>query len=774
MIGFAFRVGVLLVAGLVGTYWLYVLAVRKRWAFAGLGAVLVVWGAWVYAPESAGAGWAWREGWNEGSAAANKAVSAFFPSRGDYDAPIVPPGRCYWAFHTAAILYMLSLAVAVFGVELVNRGLVAWRGWIPFQFRPRPSLHRRQLNVVWGLGEEGRRMAEGLAAQLGKKSVVFAVEEGGGGWLDFKESGEDLRALTREGWTWLLGRAGAPGGLKRARRHFFLGEDGYANAARAESLMQALRACRRSGEVTVHVRTWTDADDDAVHAWADRWNRDLQGTDIQVEVVREEAVVSRKFLLDHPMLDAFGVGVDTQATAATGAFRVLVAGFGAQGRRLVAEMVADAQFLGPDGKPIPLEVDVADRDEKSWGWFRTECAEACRRYNIRFRPLDVREAGFWTWLEEHPAYNRVVLATQDDAVNLEAAGRAANAYKLRFPEMRGQTGKIVFARVRNHALSAALRKATENYGLFGDTAETYTPQAMLHGRWNDGAVRVNGIWAAVYDPPPGGDAKRAAWERKKWAGTSTLNKESSRASFFHQRNLLRLIGFEILDGNPTVKELAEKGLMPVKQKRVEERLREPARLAKLSEMEHMRWMAFHFVRGWRRWMPAREELDTLAEERAKEIAEKAAKKPASKAPPAGLRWMAPLFARGWRLWTSMQEKLVHDGEKRKTEVADKTKETTDEKKPDGLEPNALKKAAPLHADLADYLELAAVDERFNAVNRVRGWKSVDSAKKDRDFVFGLNALFGAGFTVAEKGQKKPEGSGQKGTAEDGKSGRSAE
>ena len=80
MIGFALRVGVLLVAGVAGTYWLYVLAVRKRWAFAGIGALLVVWGAWVYAPENAGRGWALQEGWNEGSAAANKAVSAFFPS----------------------------------------------------------------------------------------------------------------------------------------------------------------------------------------------------------------------------------------------------------------------------------------------------------------------------------------------------------------------------------------------------------------------------------------------------------------------------------------------------------------------------------------------------------------------------------------------------------------------------------------------------------------------------------------------------------------------
>ena len=113
------------------------------------------------------------------------------------------------------------------------------------------------------------------------------------------------------------------------------------------------------------------------------------------------------------------------------------------------------------------------------------------------------------------------------------------------------------------------------------------------------------------------------------------------------------------------------------------------RLEKLSEMEHMRWMAFHLVRGWRRWKPTPEELDALAK---------------------------------------------------------KCRKT--------LKPNALKQKAngeiPVHADLTDYGELAAVDELFNKVNRTQGWAEVDSVKKDKDLVYGVEAMFGAGFTVAER------------------------
>ena len=162
MTGFAVRVGVLFLAGAAGTYWLYVLAVRKRWLFAAFGALLVAWGTWVYAPANTDVRWTMRDGWGAGSAAANKSMSAFFPSRGDYDASFVPKGRGYWAFHTIAIMYMLSLAVAVFGVELVNRALVALRG-----------LGGRELSVVWGLGDECRLIAEGLAATAGKASVCY-------------------------------------------------------------------------------------------------------------------------------------------------------------------------------------------------------------------------------------------------------------------------------------------------------------------------------------------------------------------------------------------------------------------------------------------------------------------------------------------------------------------------------------------------------------------------------------------------------------------------
>ena len=104
----------------------------------------------------------------------------------------------------------------------------------------------------------------------------------------------------------------------------------------------------------------------------------------------------------------------------------------------------------------------------------------------------------------------------------------------------------------------------------------------------------------------------------------------------------------------------------------------------LAASEHMRWMAFHLVRGWKKWIPTEEELETLSNGGTKMV-----------------------------------------------------------------EPNSMKYAY-IHANLVDFDELDALDEIFNAVNRKNNAGIVDSKKKDDDIVFGLEAVFAAGFFVAQK------------------------
>ena len=625
----------------------------------------------------------------------NRTLSAFYPSRGDYD-DTPPPGWTglrYWLFHLAAILYIFALAVSYFGIELMNVASL-WlykltrKKWLRFLVR------QSELNVFWEAGQE----SEALAEQMPIKDVAFAISTGGRSWRKLQED-DAICKLVRKGVLWISSDSKTNRKLlTSARRHFFISSDCHENVVKAQAHVQLLYEANIRHEVDVYVRVWADADDDAVYGWADKWNGRLtrEGFHTQINVLREEAIVSRRFLIDHPMLDCPNVRVeDPERASVAGEFRVLVVGFGLQGERLMGDMICDAQFPNGKGGRVPISVDVVDKDDTAFGWWKANCEVARTRYGINFENCVAGSEVFWKLLASRSVYNRIVISTQDDIVNLRLANDIANYYAKRHRMDYATLRDTIFARVRRPLLSKVLCGGeTDRYQLFGDVLDTYSPKWLLNDLWDNGAKFINGVWNAAYDDdfrklPKGTDEIR--WyqdnrdrEERYWALRPMFEKESSRASFLHMRNILRLIGYECRLDKPT-DENAKKVWreIPESQKGELKRVAGNAMCReRLAESEHLRWMAFHFVRGWEKWSPTVDEI----------------------------------------------EKLSNGGA-------------------DGVEPNSMKKRAHIHANLEDFANLDAIDEKFNAVNRKNGKDLVNSRNKDRNIVYGIEAVYAAGLRV---------------------------
>ncbi len=628
----------------------------------------------------------------------NRTLSAFYPSRGEYD-DTPPPGwggLKYWLFHLAAILYILTLAVSYFGIELINAASL-WMRKQAKKWRLGAFVRQSELNVFWDAGQE----SEALAGQMPSKSVVFAIAAGGRSWRKLQDDDAICR-LVRKGVLWISSDSKTNRRLLTiARRHFFIGPDCHENVVKAQKYVQFLYDENIRHKVDVYVRVWSDADDDAVYAWADKWNGRFskEGFLTQINVLREESIVSRRFLVDHPMLDCPGVRVsDCHTASVAGEFKLLVVGFGVQGERLMGDMICDAQF--PDGKggAIPVSVDVVDRDDASFGWWKANCKEACARYGIHFENCAAESDRFWRFIESRCVYNRIVISTHDDILNLRLANDIANYYAKRYRMDYAVLRNTIFARVRRPSLSKVLCGGmADRYQLFGDVLDTYSPKWLLNDSWDDGAKFINGVWSAVYDEdfrklPDGADVIRWYLDNmdrgeKYWAARPMLDKESSRASFLHMRNILRLMGYECRRDMPTDENAGIKQLeIPENQK---EELKcaagDAKRREKLAESEHLRWMAFHFVRGWEKWSPTEDEL----------------------------------------------EKLSNGGKNR-------------------VEPNSMKSRARIHANLEDFARLDEVDEKFNMINRKNGRESVNSKDKDINIIYGIEAIYATGFRVFKK------------------------
>ena len=515
----------------------------------------------------------------------SKSLSAFYPSRGEFEHAF-SRSCLYWMFHLFAILYVTAIVVMLFGTEFVNRGFLLCR-----------KICRRPLNVFWGFSEEAKTIAEGV--EEGKKSVVFVMPEKRL-WTSLNDD-EDVHEVARSGWKWIVGKVDNELWLSDAMRHFFMGKDGHKNVADAEALIRPYKGQR---QISVYVRIGATADDDVLYKWADKWNRDAN-KNVEVVIVREESLVSRRFLLDNPMLSCPRVSIDTEAATVSGDFKVLLLGFGSQGEMLLNDMICDSQYLTSSGSPVQFEAHVFDRDRASHGGYEELCREAVSRYNIKFENQEIGSSSFWRFFRSEMLkrpYNRIVVCLRDDRENVYVASDIARIYR----EMRLSPIGIVFARVRDSLIDAYIDSTFKGetskraFTQFGAMSDTYSFGNIVTRKWEKGAIWLNGDWGMEINARHD-EAKDAA----AWKSAPFFNKESSRASFFHQRNLLKLIGYQVdekSDDNTCFNDNDPKNHLDV-----------------LAEDEHLRWMAFHFVRGIKAWKPSVMEIEEVAHRTGKEV-----------------------------------------------------------------------------------------------------------------------------------------------------------
>lgn len=568
------RVVVAPLATLALAAWLARIAVRHRYVMLLLGLLLLIVGC---------AAWSNYKHLGFFEPVCN-ALPSFFLSRGDYDWPFKAGTPAiteilYDVFHVAVICYVLSILLAFFGIELVNRFSVTYR-----------VVFRRQINVFWGCSKEAQCLAESMARE-GRSSVVFALHEARASWMRMQDA-DSVHALSRRGWNWVRDDPGSCRMLLHAERHFFLGPDGQANVADAEAVLRRIHGNRKP--IKLYVRIGPAVDGNVLYTWADRWNS-REDVRVEVVVVREEALVSRRFVLRHPMLQSPRIDIDTRNATVIGDFKVLVLGFGSHGRTILNDVICDSQYLTPGKTSVPFEAHVFDKDASSYGTYEAECQEAVSRYHIKFNNVEVGTSDFWRQFRAEMArrpYNRVVVCLPDDRENISVASDIARIYR----EVCISPSGIVFARVRSSKIGSCVEstfRCNENgrsFIPFGLMDETYSFDSIVTRKWEMGAQWLNGD----YNKRPG-EPHDANQDAELWRKTSSFNKESSRESFFHQRNLLRLVGYrvdEASDRSDCFNDDDPKNHLDV-----------------LAEVEHMRWMAFHFVRGVKVWKPTGHDIE---------------------------------------------------------------------------------------------------------------------------------------------------------------------
>lgn len=582
--------------------------------------------------------------------APNRAVSAFFPSRGGFEAIAKSNDRQlrlhYFAFHTAVLFYVALLTFAIFGRGLVNRvhkWLTPWR----------------RLNVFWGRSDAGLLLARNITETTVRGQVFFMLQQRSG-------DGDEWRTLTHDidrmdaMWAFTYDSNAVETDVSKdtlaqakGRRHFFMDESGHVNVSRADRLVKVLRkwkemretrgnarclfAAARAGLLRwwlsgcaekpyFYVRVEASADDLTYQTWAANV-RDV----VTPVLIRESRLIAKDFIGKYPLLTTMpGIKIDNEkCLVSEGKFNILLVGFGAAGQDVLNEIVCNGQFVqsyGPNGLPVqvPLHVDVMEQDDRvieeycirrplATQYFasiaqgqRDEC------FDVNFVNVRAEDKTFDDWFRDcldkngkKNPYNRIVVCLNGDNNTLAIANKI-----VEFARRQGvKIGPgIVFARVKDPARNRYLPQGKictlftkeqkpdhdSCITVFGDLTDIYA--------FNRLNAEIVDTMAKVLNSRYGdfgrelGDVKG---REEKWAAASFFDQLSSRAAAEGQRNILLLLGLDYRrTGIP--------GETAADQDKVKMRIGalgdggNPV-LRTLAINEHLRWNAFHLMMGYRPW-----------------------------------------------------------------------------------------------------------------------------------------------------------------------------
>ena len=516
--------------------------------------------------------------------ASNRAISAFFPSRGGFEHIDRRHRFHYFLFHMVVIAFVAALMFSHFGRGLVNR------------FKKRYVIRESRLNVFWGLDDVGFLLARNIIETTIDQEVAFLLPDEVR--FDEEKLKDAVWRLDSIGAVWVLADFTNPSRSNvRGNRHFFLDKSGHKNVSRANQLVKVMRKCKvcAPDDIFLYIRIEADEDERIFFKWAEN----VQDCVTPI-FIRESDMIARHFIETNPMLSCPHIQLDSDKTMVNGSFRVLLLGLGATGQSVLREMVTNGQFKGMSG----FSVDVVEDNLAVVEAYKAQHMEAIREYNINIiSGVSVEGAGFEAFLANNlRSYNRIVVCLSGDVMNIRVASRIEHFVT---DEGIGVDSGVLFVRVSDPNRRSYFNPKS-SMTLFGDLREVYSLAALNMDPVDKMAKILHGEWEKD---------KSDKGLTHAWHHASFNEQRSSRASALGERNLARVLGFEIVSSSDKRMGLEKKVFEDALTVAVGETTRETI----LAENEHLRWNAYHRMLGYTCWDMKHPSLDHVAQKKANQL-----------------------------------------------------------------------------------------------------------------------------------------------------------
>lgn len=501
----------------------------------------------------------------------------------------------YFAYQTLCVFYVLMLMLSLFGRELVNVSRLRF-------------CRKKNKAVIWGYSEKGLLLALDLLCNRKCKRVVFYLDE------DTLKDDDRKKIVDRLDACYCSWRDVSFSNFNESvegESYFLISDSGKENILNAKRLLRKIRENRTGalsnhqsevlGKKSVHVCIRIENADEAVfYEWLDSDN--VRGcADI---ILFKESSAATSILIDKLVATGSHVLFSNSKDASRDEVKILLLGLGQNGQCALGDVVESAQYPGRR-----ISVDVIEQDFEKWNLFKYQHKDFVTEYNVNRFDYDVKSEKFYTWLTSSDEgseirlfkYDMVVMCLGNDGLSLATMSEIRKMHKERKGPLTEAERKFerqrFYIQLDNHELATFASDAEKlNLGFtpYGSLPEIYSYRLLV----DDIVERLAKLINWVYNKEDcdfgrqvvGRDGKLVddcgiLWNSKD---TSFFDQQSSRASARGLIKRWKRMGYEaVLNGSvgcslngPIVSDIEAK---------------------KLSEEEHMRWMAFHFARRVRPW-----------------------------------------------------------------------------------------------------------------------------------------------------------------------------
>jgi hypothetical protein len=346
---------------------------------------------------------------------------------------------------------------------------------------------------------------------------------------------------------------------------YFLTNDEDWNIEHAKLALDELQKCPEGKPIKIHVVTYSEIAEKHFANYAN-----LSTTQIKIIIHFYASIVSRQLIADHHPVDS--IELNHPAATTKFDFNALVIGFGQIGTNVLRKLIEQGQFVGSTFHATIIDEHMSTLE----GRFEHLYPSLTKNYDLRFVEAKIGNTGFYKEVQSLiDNLNYIVISLGDDNLNIQTALEI-----LETSQLKNLTKLKIFVKLEEEShWKSTLNNYKKQIAIFGEASKVFSVDNIHQSKVELMARIIHDVYNDLIFPNPG---------KQPFDKISRHEQLSNISAAEHLYAKIRLLGYTSFEA------------FLVKFSNNTEFMRSLTGEQKLilSQVEHLRWNAFHFIHGW--------------------------------------------------------------------------------------------------------------------------------------------------------------------------------